>query len=106
MTGVGWSPAPTDAAPWVELTTRKKLKTNQIVLSHGRPGSPRFGAFKITINGKDRDAITATMDPDRRVKTTINLEKPVPVGTLRIDFAGGPFENPPSLGEIELRRVR
>jgi len=106
MTGVGWSPAPTDAAPWVELTTRKKLKTNQIVLSHGRPGSPRFGAFKITINGKDRDAITATMDPDRRVKTTINLEKPVPVGTLRIDFAGGPFEKPPSLGEIELRRVR
>jgi hypothetical protein len=106
MTGVGWSPAAADAAPWLEITLKKKLKTNQIVLSHGRPSSPRFGDFTITINGKDKDAIKGSMTPDHRVKTVIQLEKPLPVGSLRIDFAGGPFEKPPSLGEVELRRVR
>ncbi len=106
MTGVGWSPAATDAAPWVEITLKKKLKANQIVLSHGKPSSPRFGDFTITINGKDREAIKGSMTPDHRVKTVIQLEKPLPVGSLRIDFAGGPFEKPPSLGEVELRRVR
>ena len=85
---------------------KKKLKTNRIVLSHGRPSSPRFGDFTITINGKDKDAIKGSVTPDHRVKTVIPLEKPLPVGSLRIDFAGGPFEKPPSLGEVELRRVR
>ncbi len=106
MLGVGWTPLAEDAAPWVEVSLKKKLKANQIVLTHGSENRPLFTDFKITINGRDRDAITGKMNPDKRLKTTVALEKPVPVGTLRIEFAGGPFEQPPSLGEIELRRAR
>ena len=106
MTGLGWSPLPDDAAPWVELEVSKKLKTNRIILSHAGGSEPRFTDFEIVINGRDRDVIRGTMDPDRRVKTTVELPKPVPVGTLRLSFPGGPFEKPPTLAEIELQRVR
>ena len=106
MTGLGWSPLPEDRSPWVEIEVSKKLKTNRIILTHAGGDEPCFTDFEIVLNGRDRDVIKGTMNPDRRVKTTVELPKPVPIGTLRLTFAGGPFEKPPTLAEVELQRVR
>lgn len=115
MQATGWRAAVEDSAPKLTIELSKTVRANTLVLSHAHDfanqnaaGQSRVARVRVTLNGKARPVFEASMNPDVRIKTVIDLGKPLRIRSLEIEVLEGTHPgagNPGALGfnEVELQ---
>jgi hypothetical protein len=112
LQATAWRPTPEDPTPWLRLEFERPPRANTLLLSPSfdpgaRPGPSRPTRVRVIVNRDEKAPIEATLDPNPRRKTPIDLPKGIRIRTLEIQILSHTLGTPAAgLNELELQNRR